>query len=86
MDSISSKTKIRVWGTHDAWSFKPKTNSSNPGILCDVSLEIQGNKQNGYHLVMSPSGFFTADYWYATKQEALIGAEEIFGVSKNEWI
>ena len=29
-----------------------------------VALEIQGDGANGYHLVMSPAGCFTADSWH----------------------
>ena len=50
-----------------------------------IELEIQGDEINGYNLVMSPEGFFTADYWYETKEEAMESAEELFGVTRLEW-
>jgi len=34
---------------------------------------------------MSPSGFFTADYWYETKREALDSAAELFGLEPSGW-
>jgi hypothetical protein len=40
----------------------------------EVSLEIQGDEGQGYCLVMSPEGRFTADDWYATREEALRAA------------
>lgn len=85
MKSINAKTKVRIWGTKNAWSLAPKSEMDNSGILCEVSLEIQGDQRNGYHLVMSPTGFFTADYWYETKNDALENAEELFGVDPNSW-
>ncbi len=30
----------------------------------EVTLEIQGGVTDGYHLIMSPAGCFTADHWY----------------------
>jgi hypothetical protein len=34
---------------------------------------------------MSPEGFFSADYWYKTKEEAIESAEELFNVTRSEW-
>jgi hypothetical protein len=51
----------------------------------EVSLEIQGDEGQGYCLVMSPEGAFTADDWYATREEALRAACELFGVPVDAW-
>jgi len=51
----------------------------------EVSLEIQGGEGEGYFLVMSPEGGFTADDWYATREEALRAAYELFGVPVDAW-
>jgi hypothetical protein len=50
-----------------------------------VALEIQGDDRNGYNLVLIPVGFFTADYWYRTKQDALEAAEELFAIGPDMW-
>jgi len=50
-----------------------------------VELEIQGDEENGYHLVMSPAGFFTADEWYKSKEDALAAALELFGIPAGKW-
>ena len=50
-----------------------------------VRLAIQGSDEDGYHLVMSPEGLFTADYWYLTKAEALESARELFGAEPTDW-
>ena len=34
---------------------------------------------------MSPNGFFTADSWHPTKQDAIDAASEIFGVAHTAW-
>jgi len=53
--------------------------------LCLVRLEIQGDETTGFHLVMAPEGFFTADTWHETKTEALEEAKKLFGVDPSIW-
>jgi hypothetical protein len=48
-------------------------------------LEIVGDNKNGYNLVMSPAGFFTADHWYESKDDALAAASELFGLARESW-
>lgn len=79
-----AKARAQVWGTKNAWSLSPG-GAKVPSQECDISLEIQGNDWDGYHLVMSPAGFFTADYWYHTKQDAVDDAEQLFGVHPDSW-
>jgi hypothetical protein len=59
--------------------------SAGGGMECVVRLEIQGNDAHGYNLIMSPAGFFSADYWYETFEDALASAEELFGVGRRDW-
>lgn len=53
--------------------------------MCNIRLEIEGDAINGYHLVKSPEGFFTADNWYQTLDEALASALAVFGVAARDW-
>jgi len=85
MKAISTKKVVTIWGTSNAWSLLPDPNKNEPSTECEAYLEIQGNEKDGYHLVMSPNGFFTADNWYETKKEAIDSAEELFGVKESEW-
>ena len=85
MTLLTAEARARIWGTTNCWSLSPGPESRDPGQECIVSLEIEGDRQNGYHLVMSPAGFFTADYWYETREDALNEAEELFGVRPDEW-
>ena len=85
MESIIAKTKVQIFGTKNSWSLTPQPGMSASGKLNNISLEIQGDAKNGYHLVMSPEGFFTADYWYESKDDAIQNALELFGVAANEW-
>jgi hypothetical protein len=85
MISITARAKTRIWGTRNAWSLSLIPGPDAPNRECEVAIEIQGDDRDGYHLVMSPSGFFTADYWYQTMQEALDAAEELFGVCHDKW-
>jgi hypothetical protein len=55
-------------------------------IDCNIDLKIEGNDQSGYHLMMSPEGFFTADSWHPTLEEAIINAYELFGITKEDWV
>ena len=85
MDIIKASKTVTIWGTSNAWSLDPEPGKSATGSESFTELEIQGDEKNGYNLVMSPEGFFTADYWFETKGEALESAEELFGVTKSEW-
>ena len=75
----------RIWGTTNSWSLDPHRGRNEPHQECQVRLEIQGDDESGYHLVMTPTGFFTADSWHATKDEVLKAAETLFGVGRDEW-
>lgn len=87
MHSIFTKTKARIWGTTNAWSLTSFAGTQQPNHECCVVLEIQGDDQNGYHLVKSPFGYVTADSWHPTKQDALQSASELFDVdvAVDEW-
>jgi len=85
MHSIYATTTARIWGTSNAWSAAQTVFPDQPNRDCTVELEIQGDDRNGYHLVMAPSGFFTADSWHPAKQDALDAACDIFDVPQNEW-
>jgi len=74
---------MRGWG--NAWGVaKP---SDPPGRVEDrvVTLEIQGNAADGYHLIISPAGCFTADTWHESVEDAKATAAEAFGVLPHEW-
>ncbi len=73
----------RICGTKNAWSVGET--AGVPISEVPVELEIQGQKQWGYHLVISPFGFFTADYHYDSLKEAFSSASEVFGVELATW-
>ena len=50
-----------------------------------VTLEIVGNPADGYHLLMSPAGCFTADTWHESVEDAKGTAAVAFGVSPDGW-
>jgi hypothetical protein len=81
--ALSVRTRAWIHGTRNAWSLGPR--GDEPGTECEVALEIQGDEREGFHLIMSPAGFFTADNWYRTSEEALRGASELFDVNAEEW-
>lgn len=85
MVSVKTTAKARIWGTKNSWSPSPFRGAQEPGGECDVDLEIQGDGLAGYHLVMSPQGFFTADSWHRTREDAMDTARELFGVPLDAW-
>jgi hypothetical protein len=81
---VTAIARLRVWGTANAWSFSPD-NGLEPNQEYDVRLEIVGDDTNGYHFVMAPEGFFAADTWHLTKDEALDIGLSICGVTRDGW-
>jgi hypothetical protein len=82
---LIASTRARIFGTASSWSLTPQPGYSSEGRDCSVELEIQGDPKNGYHLVMAPEGFFTADSWHQSLDEALASAHELFDVIASEW-
>lgn len=85
MERLVAVARVRVWGTENCWSLAPSPGVASANKECDVTLEIQGTPKDGYNLVMSPAGFFTADCWCKTKSDALDDARELFGIADDEW-
>ena len=82
-NSIVVETVSGIVGTQNAWRLADDGDGS--ATRHKVRLEIQGGRKTGYHLVIAPEGFFAADHWYATQQDAIADAEALFGVSAEEW-
>jgi len=87
MESILATAQAKIFGTPGGWSLEPSVDEGSAvAIDCRVRLEIQGTDEDGYILIMSPDGFFTADCWFQTRQEALESAQEEFGVLASSWV
>jgi hypothetical protein len=85
MTSLRARTRIRVFGNESSWSLTPHSHVSGEGRECAVDLEIVGDPEAGYHLVKCPSGFFAADDWYLTLDEALEAGLREFGIGSKDW-
>ena len=83
--TLITSVNSRIWGTRNHWALSPARLDETIFQDCDVALEIQGSPKHGYHLVMSPHGFFAADNWYSTQADALEAAQELFGVGPDQW-
>lgn len=83
--SVKAVVVVPIRGSGNAW--KVAEPSDPPARVEDrvVTLEIQGNAADGYHLVMSPAGCFTADTWHESVEDAKATATEVFGVPPHEW-
>ena len=76
---------VAICGSGNAWKV---AGPSDPlGLVQErqVTLEIQGNARDGYHLVMSPAGCFTADTWHESIADAKATAADVFGVPRDGW-
>ena len=85
MRTLRAQTTATVFGTHDLWSLARHPQFAGAGVECTVRLEIQGDETNGFHLVKRPDGFFTADDWHSTIEDAKRAANELFGVAAQQW-
>ncbi len=76
---------VSIRGFANVW--KVAESSDPPAKVQErtVELEIQGNEAEGYHLIMSPDGCFTADTWHESVEDAKDTAKEAFGVGLDEW-
>jgi hypothetical protein len=82
---LIANTTATIYGTTNSWSLAPQSEQSTEGCNCDVGLEIQGDEEQGFHLVMSPVGFLTADNWYKSMDEAAAAASELFEIAQDKW-
>lgn len=86
MTKLTTNAKAEIWGTKNAWSLSKDSGYSSCVQSCNVELEINGDEKYGYHFIIAPEGFFTADTWHETKQEVLDAGLRLFGVNHSEWI
>jgi len=82
---MKATATVRICGTFNAWKVAQPTDPTTMIHERRVSLGIQGDAQNGYSLVMSPEGFFTADSWHETIEDAMNAAHRIFDVPPEAW-
>jgi hypothetical protein len=76
---------VPICGTANAWKVAEPSDPPANVQKRAVALEIQGNVRDGFHLVMSPAGCFTADTWHETVEGAKDTALQLFGVSLGDW-
>jgi hypothetical protein len=82
---LRATTRAKIFGKYSCWSSSPLPGVGEESKDCVVELEIQASGPSGYHLVKAPDGFFTADDWYESEEEAMGAAFEEFGVRRSEW-
>ena len=84
MKQIKATTEATIWGTRNAWSLTEGPEAVQSKRVT-VEVEIQGSRKAGYNLVISPDGFFTADYWYPTFEDVLADALDLFGLEEADF-
>jgi hypothetical protein len=82
---MKADAEVLIRGYANQWKVAEPSDTSALVQKRVVNLEIQGDAKDGYHLVMSPEGCFTADTWHETVEEAKDTALQIFGVSPDQW-
>ena len=85
MVTLVAKTTANVAGDHGSWRLASDREGSR-SVITTVTLRIEGENEQGFHLIKSPDGFFTADDWFLTIDEAFDAAEECFGVRRQDWV
>lgn len=76
---------LPIYGSGNAWKVGEPSDPPAGVSKRLVMLEIQGDAPNGYHLVMTPEGCFTADTWHESIASAKATAEELFSVPPDRW-
>jgi hypothetical protein len=76
---------VPIHGISNSWKVAEPSDPSAQVQEREVALEIWGNPRDGYHLLMSPKGCFTADSWHGTVEEAKHVAHRLFGVLPDGW-
>lgn len=76
---------VPIRGSGNAWKVAEPSDPAEQVQERMVVLEIQGST-NDFHLVMSPTGCFTADTWHESIADANETATEVFGVAPDAWV
>ena len=83
---LKATVTAKIWGTKNSWSLAPNSEADKRSpTAVSVALTVEGNDKDGYNLVMNPDGFFTADHWYESEDDARASAAELFDASQIEW-
>ena len=77
---------ITIYGTPNSWSLSESETKRNKINNTSTSIHFEGNDKEGYHLVISPEGYFTADSWHESKKEAIEAAKELLNIPESEWL
>lgn len=85
MKPMTATTRATIYGGRTGWSLNDQCGSTRKVMDVTVNLEIQSDGGNGFHLVIAPDGFFTADTWHETLQSAIETSQELFGIDPAEW-
>lgn len=82
---MKAVAEVLIRGYKNQWRVTDLSDTSSLVQKRVVKLEIHGDGKNGYHLVMSPEGCFTADTWHESIGDAKETAHLIFGVPPDKW-
>src|SRR4051794_29567181 len=83
--TLKADAEVLIRGYGNAWKVAEPSDTGPLVQRRKVELEIQGGGKDGYPLVMSPEGCFTADTWHEMVEDAKDTAFEVFGVPNDGW-
>jgi len=86
MKSKNVTKLLIIYGTSNSWSLTETKATPNNVNSANTSIYFEGNDKEGYHLVISPEGYLTADSWYESKKEVIEAAKELLNISELEWL
>ena len=79
-------TSARVRLLKGGWKLADSDDSSDHVRTLSIDLRIESDGKDGFHLVMTPTGLFTADTHHPSLEDAFETASELFGVSREAWV
>lgn len=82
---IKAVAVVPIRGYSNIWRVAEPSDTGDITQNRVVNLEIQGDGNDGFHLIMSPDGCFTADTWHETLEDAKDTVYRIFGVPADGW-
>ena len=82
---MKASVVVPIRSSANTWSAAKPSDPSAHVRDRRVDLEVEGNPRDGFHLIMSPDGCFTADTWHETAEEAKDAPLQAFGVLLEDW-
>ncbi|KFZ36113.1 hypothetical protein HR45_18275 [Shewanella mangrovi] len=81
---LYAHTNSLIYGNASYWSLSGE-HSAAPTSQRHIDLDIIGDTEQGYLLLISPKGLYTAEMWCASLEEAKQHAQQWFAIQTADW-